>query len=465
MRKLEKFFQSSPYIFIVFLITFVAWTSYKETPPHLFNFYNMMGVFFLVIINTFLLISYKNTLYTLPIVISFLFIINKSNMTFETAAILGFPIVAFSTFLVGYLIHLIRFRPKINLGVFFLGLLLIAISFMLPLIDASFSINLLTVSMMGFVYLILYVFYSSTLKGNLDYLFKIMLLINVLITAQFFFFTYQGFILNPELSFFDRMYVGWGRRLGWANVNDIAIYLSLTMPAYLYFIFKKPKAYVLWLMMFFPMIAVLLSKSRGGMIGFVLTLLGVIIFILLRGNKKHLIHGLIFSAFCLTVFYIGRTAFHLWWEFFLASFGNDLDSFSSGRIEIYLMGVEVFKNNPLFGGGWLSLVEIAENPRFVMYHSTIVQALAAMGLFGLGALLFHFYQVFRYMLVKLTLEKSLFLIGYISTQIHGLIDNTQYSVMYSVLIVLFLSVWETAPKQTSFELINYKYHLVEKNTH
>lgn len=462
MTKIEKFFNSTFYVLLVFLITFISWSFYKETPPHAFNLYNMIGLFFLVLLNTFLLITYKNTLYTIPIVISFLFIINRTDMTFETASAFGLPIIAFATFLIGYLIHFVRFRPKIKTGVFFLGFFLIALGYVIPLLYTPFTMSLFTISIMGFIYLSFYIFYASTLKGNIDYLFKIMIAINILITAQFFFFTYQGFILNPELEFFDRLFIGWGRRLGWANVNDVAIYLSLTFPAYLYFIFKNPKTYTFWILMFFPMIAVLLSKSRGGMIGFVLTLLAVFIFFVLRGNKKHLLRGLLFITFSLIIFYVGRTAFYLWCQFFLDSFGNDLNSLSSGRIEMYLIGLDVFKQYPLFGGGWLSLVERSGNPMFVMYHSTIVHALAAMGLFGFGALIIHYYQVFKYMFVRLSLEKSLFLIGYLATQIHGLIDNTQYSVMYSVLVLLFLSIWETSPKQTIFKLNNHRYHLLNE---
>ena len=96
-----------------------------------------------------------------------------------------------------------------------------------------------------------------------------------------------------------------------------------------------------------------------------------------------------------------------------------------------------------------------------MYHSTIVQALAAMGLFGLIALLVHYYQIAIYMLKKITLEKYLFLIGYIASQVHGLIDNVQYAVPYSIIIVMVLALFETSQKETSFELVNQRFHYIE----
>jgi hypothetical protein len=65
------------------------------------------------------------------------------------------------------------------------------------------------------------------------------------------------------------------------------------------------------------------------------------------------------------------------------------------------------------------------------------------------------------MLSKITLEKYLFLIGYLASQAHGLIDNVQYAVPYSIMIVFILAIFETSEKKTSFEEIDHKYHLLK----
>ena len=214
--------------------------------------------------------------------------------------------------------------------------------------------------------------------------------------------------------------------------------------------------------MILPVIAVLLSKSRGGMIGFVVALSGMGLFFILKGNKKHLFHGMIFLAFSAVIFYIGRDALYIWWEFLMDSLGNDLNDFSSNRLYIYEQGWLIFKQYPLFGGGWLSIKWFTFGGRIFMFHSTFVQALAAMGIFGLIALLIHYYQIGKFMLVNHKLEKSLFLIGYVATQVHGLIDNVQYAVPYSVLIVIILSVYETSEVKTSFDKKNHRYYLIEE---
>jgi O-antigen ligase len=463
MKKIEQFLGSGFYIATIFLITFISWSFYQDTPPYDFNLYNMLGVFFLILMNTLILIFYKNTLYILPSLFSLLFVLNKSNMNFDTVGSLGFPYLALFTFFIGPVIHLIRFKPKFNKGIFFLGILLIGISYILPLIYLPFDIRAIPVSMMGILYLLIYIFFTSTVKGNLNYLFKVMMFINLLMVFQVFFYLYQGYMNHPELEFYYRIFSGWGRNLGWANINDMCFYIALTFPSYLYFIFKKPKTYLVWFLMILPVVAVILSKSRGGVIGFAAAVIGVILFFWLKGNKKHLTHGLVFLAFTITIFYIGRQAFHIWYEFFLESLGEDFNDFTTGRITIYKTGWEVFKTYPIFGGGWLSLQNLNPGSRLFMYHSTLFQALAAMGTFGLIALMVHYFQVFKYMVIDLTLEKSLFLIGYIASQVHGLIDNVQYAVPYSVLIVIFLAVFETSTKTTSFELINRRYHFIEAN--
>ena len=241
----------------------------------------------------------------------------------------------------------------------------------------------------------------------------------------------------------------------------MCFYISLTFPGFLYFIFKKPSTYVVWLLMIFPIVAVVLSKSRGGMIGFIVMAILSILFLVSKGNKKHLTHGLVFFIVLSGLAYLGREILYMWWEFFKETLSSDLDEFSTFRITIYEVGLEKFKQYPIFGAGWASLQDEFPGSRLFMYHSTIVQALAAMGLFGLIALLVHYYQIAIYMLKKITLEKYLFLIGYIASQVHGLIDNVQYAVPYSIIIVMVLALFETSQKETSFELVNQRFHYIE----
>ncbi len=459
MKKLESFLSSGIFIFLIFLITFLSWSFYQDTPPYILNIFSMIGILVLVILSSLILSFFRNTLYTVPLILSFLFIVNKSGIPLDSFSQLAFFFLIFGLFLIGPIVHFIRFKPTMKRKKFFWGYLFIALSFLMPLIYLPFSFHLLLVSLAGVFYLGMYLFYSNTLKGNLDYLFKVLLFVNLLLTAQVLFFYYQGYLLHPELDFFHRIYAGWDRTFGWGNVNSICFYISLSFPSYLYFIFKKPKTYGLWFLTVLPLSAILLTQSRGGMLGFLIAVIGVVVFFILKGNKKHFIHGLVFLGISAVVFYIGRHALYLWWDFFLQSLGDDLNDFSSGRLAIYKQGWFIFKQYPVFGGGWIAIKPYY--PELFMFHDTFVQVLATTGLFGLFALGIQYVQIGKFMFRNVTLEKSLFLIGFAATQIHGLVENVQFAIPYSIIILLMLSIFETSEKSTSFEIINHRYHFIE----
>ncbi|MCF7931525.1 MAG: O-antigen ligase family protein [Acholeplasmataceae bacterium] len=470
MKKLESFLNSGLYIALIFTITFVSWSFYHETPPTAFNLYNMIGLFVLILINTIVLGLFRNTLYSVPVLVAVLFIINKSDISFDNLSSFSYPIVSFTTLLLGYAIHWIRFKPNMKKGVFFIGFGLIALSYIIPLLYTPFKTEAIPVSLMGTIFFGFYIFYSSTLKSNLNYLFKIMIFANILLTAQVFFYIYQGYLLFPDMDFYHRIFQGWQRNLGWANINDMCFYISLTLPSYFYFIFKKQRIYLNSLLLILPVVAVVLTKSRGGMISFGISIIGLALLMLYKGNRKLLTIFSIFIVIFVLFFILNSQLIQVWIESFIDSFTVEDYGFFTGRKLIYQVGLEVFRQHPLFGGGWMSIsiaydrwIEVYGLPqRLFMFHSTLIQALATMGLFGLGALFVHYFQIGKFMLKSLNLEKSLFIIGYIATQVHGLIDNVQYAVPYSVLIVLFLSIYETSEKQTSFEVINKRYYLIEE---
>jgi len=467
MSRVEKFLNSNYYILVVFLFTFLSWSFLFETPPHYFNLFNMIGTLAIVFVLMLVLSFFKNTLYALPLLMSLLFIINHPSLTFDTTT-LFFPLISVVLIISGFLIHMLRFKPKFIRGQFFMGFFLIAIAYVIPLIYTSFQVKALPVSLMGFLYLGFYMFFSSTLKSNLEYTFKLMIAINLLMSFQMIVYVMNGYMQNPDLSFYERLFVGWDRNLGWANVNDMCFYIALTFPAYIYFIFKKPKTYLNWFLMVIPILIIILSKSRGGMIGFGVSIIGTIIFSIYQGQKIQLKHGLLFFLFLVAFFLFNKDIIYIWWRYFNDSASGNLNEFSSNRIFLYKEAWHVFLRYPLFGGGWLSIDPVAElwyqtygaYQRLFMFHSTLFHTLATMGLFGIFALVIHYKQIFGHMTHHITFEKYLFLIGYVASQVHGLIDNVQFAVPYTVLMVLVLAQFETSEKKTSFELINNRYHYI-----
>ncbi|MGE4320069.1 MAG: O-antigen ligase family protein [Acholeplasmataceae bacterium] len=466
MKKIEQFLNSIYFIIFIFLIVFVSWFMGSGFfGLNDFSPYNLYGVYVLILLLSVVLVLFKNTLYAIPILAGFLFIISNSSITFDTLDQFGFPHIALILIFSSFIVHIIRFRPRLKIGGLFTGLLLIAIAYVIPLLYTEVSMKAVMVSSAGIIYFLFYLFLFSTTKGNKDYLFKLMLVISFILMMQLGTKIFRLFLDHPELNFIEVFGLGmtnnWGDNFGWANINDVAFYLTLTFPTYVYFIFKKPKNIFYWLLILLPILAVAVSGSRGGLIGFFIVGVLSFVFIMLRGTKHHYLGvGIaVLGAFIIIIlsYDILKESFSTMLD--MLNRGS-IDAVSSNRIFIYVEGIKFFKENFIFGAGWMSISSLNADfvhGRLFMYHSTIIHVLATMGLFGLFALLFHYYQVFSVLFYKISLEKKLIMFGYIATQIHGLIDNVQFSVPYSFLIVFIFVIIETSDIDTLFKKDGRKY--------
>jgi O-antigen ligase len=121
---------------------------------------------------------------------------------------------------------------------------------------------------------------------------------------------------------------------------------------------------------------------------------------------------------------------------------DDLDQFSSSRITLYKHALEIFKDYPLFGGGWEAMTDIGNPDRIQVFHSTIFHTLAVMGSFGLIALGYYFFISFKYLLSNRTLIKTLMFVGILISQIHGLYDNTMFMLIYTLATIFIFVLLE-----------------------
>lgn len=458
MKKIEAFLNQTSYIIIVYAIALITW-SMKSTNQTVtsFGLFNMIGIFIIVLCLTLVLSFFENTRYAIPLLTSLLFVVNNSVITFDTLNTFGFPYIILSLVIMGPIIHIIRFKPSFHFQKLTLGLLLIAIAYLIPLIYTERSLKAIAVSGVGLLYFFFYFFLSNTAKGDIDYFFKMLLIINLLLVGEFAIKAIRNILSYENLTLFhaieSSMNSGWGGNLGWANVNDLCYYLTLTLPGYVYFIFKKPKQFIFWLLLLLPAAVILLTQSRGGFIGFTIATLGLGLIILIHGKHHHYFYAIFTVVLTAIVAYLSKDILIDLYHTFLNTLeGSSINSFSSNRIWIYTRGLEIFNEYPMFGQGWLSIdLLVAEHGgRLFMFHSTIIHVLATMGLFGLFALLVHYYQVFKLMFDDWSLEMKLFLVAFIAVQIHGLIDNIQFSVPYSFLVAMLFPLIENTSIKTRF---------------
>jgi O-antigen ligase len=464
MKPFEKYLNSGYYIMTVLAITYVSWLFKESTPPFGFNVVNMIGMMVLLFLMTTLLVLYRNTLYITPIIVGILYIISRHDLTFDTTAQIGFPHVAMFVFLLGPVIHYFKFKPVLKKGALFWGLLLIAIAYIIPILYTPFEYAGIAPTFIGLVYFLFYVILVSTVEGRMDYLMKIMLGLCLLLSVQLYTVVIRGMISHADMPFYNAFYQGVGRswysNFGWGNINDVVFYISLTFPSIAYFIIKHPNRLVYWLMLFIPSFAVALSGSRGGLIGFSISF-GAVAYVLYKHRSAVISRtGIYVVAGFLLLLIINYRIVELILLFFMSSLNGGFNTFTSFRIEIYLEGLKIFMMYPLFGGGWLSINWFEFDGRLFMFHSTIIHVLATMGLFGLGALILHYKEVLGVFIRNITLEKKLLLAGYGAVQIHGLVENVQFSVQFSVLVVLIFSIIETSKAPTIFKKVDREYLLL-----
>ena len=459
MKRIESFLNSTLYIVIVYAFALVTW-SIKGTNDTIttFGLFNMIGIFIIVFLLTLVLSLYANARYAIPLLTSLLFVVNNSVITFDTLNTFGFPYVTLALIIVGPMIHIIRFKPKFRFKGLTLGLLLIAIAYLIPLIYTDRSLKAIAISGVGMLYFLFYFFLSNTTKGDVDYFFKMLLIMNLLMVAEFGIKMMRTIAQYYELSLVEAIKTGldtgWGGNLGWANVNDLCYYLTLTLPGYVYFIFKKPKNILFWFLLLLPAGVVLLTQSRGGFVGFAIVALGLGLIILIHGKHHQYFYAVFTVIVTALIAYLSKDVLISIYNGFLQTLqGASINSFSSSRIWIYTRGLELFEASPWFGQGWISIdILVAESGghRLFMYHSTIIHVLATMGIFGLIALLVHYYQVFRIIFDNWSLEMRLILVAFIAVQIHGLVDNIQFSVPYSFLVAMLFPLLENTSIKTGF---------------
>lgn len=465
MKRMELFLNSTLYIILVYMFSLITW-SVKDSDQtiSIFGVFNMIGIIVILICLTLVLFFYKNTKYAIPLLTSLLFVINNSEITFDTLNQFGFPYIALILIIIGPILHIIRFKPVLKFKALGLSLLLISIAYLIPLLYTEVSLKAVAISGVGTVYFLLYIFISNTVKGDMDYFFKLMIVINLLLVGEFAIKVTRSLMFYNDYGVFNAFRASidasWNGNLGWANLNDLCFYLTFTLGSYFYYIFKYPEKIVYWILLILPTLTILLTLSRGGYMGYLIAIIGFCIILLSHGSKSHYFYISIMTIFLVVSAYLSKNISIIIIKEFIGSFENGIvGDFYSSRLWIYKKGFDIFKISPFFGRGWIAIDTLSEDyyGRLFMFHSTLIQVLATMGIFGLGTLIFHYYQIIKMFMNQWSLEIKLVLVSYIAVQIHGLIDNVQFSVPFSILIAVLFPLLENSRVKTIFSKNGRKY--------
>lgn len=443
MKITEHYLKSNYYLITIYVMAFLAFIS--TGPFQIVNQY--IFVSFLLILSV-LLISFKNTIYTIPVIFALMYSYNQLNPNLNMIDGFNFIYLIPASLFTSIIIHLIRFKPTFKMGVLTKPYLWIAVAYIASIFYVDITITYIQLSFVGFIYLLLYQFYLQTSHTDESYLVRILFFASLLLVLEFTYSIAYGFFTeNTSLSLINRVLIGmeesWYREdYGFGNINDVAIHLTLLIGAQFYYSIKYPKQILFWIVPLFSGFIILLTASRGGYIG-ILTAYIIFIPYMIKNTtkigKKHALYVLLLVCVALTVLNpLIKIAFNLAVQ---GGFDN-LDNFTSDRTILYKNALTVFKKYPIFGGGWEAMVDRVNPDRIQVFHSTIFQTLAVMGIFGIISLIYYFHRTFKYLFKNRSLIKDMLLIGIISSQVVGLVDNTMYMLLYTIATLMIFSLLE-----------------------
>ena len=228
--------------------------------------------------------------------------------------------------------------------------------------------------------------------------------------------TLEVFILFIKLHFADGLLVNGGINrdnivLGWAINNIIAETLSLTVPATMYLAYssnKKTGVIGMILLSCLSLVVIFLIQCRAALLFGGIAFAVSLIFCCIKGPNKKLIR--IISCGILgiggIIFFIMLFSGKLESIFGHVFGGNWLDN-DSDRYAIWAIGLDNFRDHPIFGVGFekyvypdrhstLGTAMYTQN----MYHNFIVQFFASCGIVGGLALAFHLFELGKFFFKK-----------------------------------------------------------------
>ncbi len=224
-------------------------------------------------------------------------------------------------------------------------------------------------------------------------------------------------------------------RVGIDEINAAATLLGFAIPLCFYLAIDNSKDYLYLIFAAILFGFIIISCSRGALLfSSVMSVVSLIYFFIKTKKKRKAAitvscFALISIAFCL-VFFSEVTNVLSWY------LEKGLDD--SGRISIYLECIEYFRNNPIFGIGYVTDHTIVFGTDLLICHSTLIQVLTSTGFVGLGASIVYYIQRYKLLFAGKSLYNTFVLFALLSVELYGLIDTFSLN-LFLITIVYYLS--------------------------
>ena len=453
---MEKILKSKYYSLIVAMIIFAFWlvcffqysTETGEASKYLVTF-ESIELTLIGLICAFLLMWYKNMFYVVPWITYTPFVFAHP-FTPETIPYGLF--IAGALLLVGIIIHMIRFKHKIRIGSFFLGLALLAVALVLGGINTKASFlkeQIIFTSIASSAALAIYVVLVSGVDVEFRNVAHLINNLGVLLCLQviasiFHQEHYLSFLTNKNIN------------VGWGISNNIAMILLVTIPCGIYLAIKSKglKVMLYTFASFSQAVMIIITYSKGGIVALAIggsVLIIISIFITAKEGKHTLIQYLIsiclFMAIvstALLIFLNSKSDAIVPYANAFKGYFSDIDfTYFNGRTPIYDYYIREFKFWPIFGSGLFApFYDSPFSYEYTWGHNTFIHTMYTMGTVGLVALSIHMLQKYLNLLIKPNLEKITIVLCCFTSGLYGLVDVSYYFVNYMVVLIMCLVCME-----------------------
>ncbi len=409
--KVHDFYFSPSFPFFVGIMTLIFFI----------NQWALLGLFFFALSASFCFLFFKDVSPIMPLLVMVIMIFNDYSVMNDVLAY-----VCLSPAIVTFLIRFFVYPPKnIRLNSHFFALLCVSVALFtagLFVQDNDFLQALISSVTLGPVLIIIYLFFRGYIspKKNLDfkkYFCYTLLSAGLVIAVTILYYHYHAYFLKD-----DR--IAYYNEIGWANINCLATFLCLSIPACYYLITKSKNSIIYLPILLLLYFGVQMTNSDGVfLLIFLATPVMIFFCIFNKFTKKKGSYTiiLILCAILMTIVYL------VIFDVIKLSF------FSTGRKDLFHEAEKWFSESPIFGKGLGRVVFDKSQPgpdkhlRNFNFHSTFYHVLATMGIVGIIA--YFIYFVARiFILTKRQTDFNFFMfIAFLLFECYGLVDTAEFN--------------------------------------
>lgn len=441
---LDEFFYSNAYPVVMMIVAIFCYVTKMQ----------LGGIALVFTIGGYLLVTKRDATPILPLLLFFIFMFRDLSIT--GSIVFYAMIVPVAVCLV---IHFVRFPLKFfNVGKLFLPLCLVTIAMFMGGVLSPYQINyaagLLYVIPLGPVLLLVYLYFANYIAYPEDfdikkYICLLLMLMGFISATETAYYTYNYSVLQNNVFGL--------KELGWSNINTAANVLIIAIPATCYLLTESKNyfAYLLAVLLFY--FSIFLTGSDG-CLAISLAFLPILAFYTYKHingvkNKKSF-NFIIFLAISgvlsllVAIYVLGKQS--LIYELL-----SKVSSADSGRTQLYKDAWIIFKTSPLFGAGFGYHNHYLYSPigggglRLFNFHSTLFQVMGSMGIAGILAYVFYFYQRYSVLTERNDKYHLFAFLSFTIAECYGFIDTLEFStiplMITLTLLILITEFCNTEP--------------------